>query len=215
MEDAASIGPDPDGIGPVMTWHGKPDRNVAVRSSAPADCTKETLRITGTAATIFGPSKRDADSVAGSEICRRTGSRSDPESSSHFLWEERWEGINLQVEIDASHRLQQKIGQTQSKGDNQVKLDVRAFASAQTVGAAILYVVCSFFVGLMPAAAARLAGYVLHADLSGLMRPLSVSSFVVGLLVVSIGWGLLSLFMASVYNSLTKNAVPNHFQQKI
>jgi cell division protein FtsX len=38
-----------------------------------------------------------------------------------------------------------------------------------------------------------------------IMRPFSFGGFIVGLLVVSIGWGLLSLIMASVYNSLTKN----------
>jgi hypothetical protein len=87
-----------------------------------------------------------------------------------------------------------------------VKLNIRAFAIAQTVAAAILFVVCSFFVGLFPETAVNLARYALHTDLSGIMRPFSVSGFIVGLLVVSIGWGILSLIMASVYNSLTKNA---------
>lgn len=86
-----------------------------------------------------------------------------------------------------------------------MKLNIRAFAIAMTVAAAILYVVCSFFVGFLPETAVSLARYALHLDLSGIMRPLSVSSFIVGLLIVSIGWGLLSLIMASVYNSLTKN----------
>jgi hypothetical protein len=85
-----------------------------------------------------------------------------------------------------------------------VKLNIRAFAIAQTVAAAILYVVCSFFVGFFPETAMSLAGNILHMNLSGVMRPLSVSSFIVGLLAVSIGWGLLSLIMASVYNCLKK-----------
>jgi len=91
-----------------------------------------------------------------------------------------------------------------SKG-RQVKLDIRAFAIAQTVTAAIPFVICSFFVGLLPETAVSLARYAFHTDLSGIMRPFSVSGFIVGLLVVSVGWGCFSLIMASVYNSLTKN----------
>ena len=87
-----------------------------------------------------------------------------------------------------------------------MKLNIRAFTIAMTVAAAILYVVCSFFVGFLPDAAMSLAGYLLHINLSGIMRPISVSGFIVGLLAISIGWGLLSLIMASIYNSLIKNA---------
>lgn len=86
-----------------------------------------------------------------------------------------------------------------------MKLNIRAFAIAQTVAAAILFVVCSFFVGFLPEATVSLTRYAFHADLSGIMRPFSVSGFIVGLLLVSIGWGLLSLIIASIYNSLTKN----------
>ena len=87
-----------------------------------------------------------------------------------------------------------------------MKLNILSFAIAQTVAVAILYVVCSFFVGFLPETAMSLAGYILHMDLSGVMKTFSVSSFIIGLLLISIGWGLLSLITASVYNSLTKSA---------
>lgn len=41
---------------------------------------------------------------------------------------------------------------------------------------------------------------------SGVMRPFGVSGLIIGLLILSIGWGLLSLIVASVYNRLIKNA---------
>jgi uncharacterized membrane protein YhdT len=88
-----------------------------------------------------------------------------------------------------------------------MKLNIRAFAIAQAVAATILFIVCAFFVGFLPDATTSFTKYALHADLSGIMRPLSFGGFIIGLLVVSIGWGLFSLIMASVYNSLTKNAV--------
>ncbi len=87
-----------------------------------------------------------------------------------------------------------------------MKLNITAFTIAMTVAASILFLVCSFLVGFLPETAVRLARYAFHTDLSGIMRPFSVSGFIVGLLVLSIGWGLLSLIMASIYNSLTKSA---------
>lgn len=81
-----------------------------------------------------------------------------------------------------------------------MKLNIGAFVCAQTVTVAILYVVCSFFVRFLPDASVSVARYVFHADLSGMMRPLSLGGFIAGLLITSLGWGLLSLIMASLYN---------------
>jgi len=96
-----------------------------------------------------------------------------------------------------------------------MKLNIRAFTIAQTAVAAILFTVCSFFVGFFPDATMSFTKYAFHTDLSGIMRPLSFGGFIVGLLVASLGWGLLSLIMASVYNGLTKSGVSNETQQKI
>lgn len=85
-----------------------------------------------------------------------------------------------------------------------MKLNIRAFAIAMTIAAAILYIVCAAIVALLPDLAMGLAGKILHMDLSGLMRPISVGGFLVGLLALSVGWGLLSLIMASIYNSLVR-----------
>ena len=81
-----------------------------------------------------------------------------------------------------------------------MKLNIRSYAVAQALGAAILFVVCSFFVRFLPEAMMSLTRYAFHTDLSAIMRPFTVGGFVVGLLVTSLGWGLLSLFMASLYN---------------
>ena len=81
-----------------------------------------------------------------------------------------------------------------------MKLNVRAFAIAQAVAAAILFVACSCFVGFLPDATMSFTRYAFHTDLLDIMRPITAYGFVVGLLVTSLGWGLLSLIMASVYN---------------
>lgn len=88
-----------------------------------------------------------------------------------------------------------------------MKLNIKAYATAHTVTAAILFAVCSFFVGFLPDQTLSFTRYAFHTDLSGIMRPLSIGGFILGLLVASFGWGLLSLIMASIYNSRieTKN----------
>lgn len=87
-----------------------------------------------------------------------------------------------------------------------MKLNIRAFAIAQTVAAAILFIVCALFFGLFSDASMNFTKYAFHTDLSGIMKPFDFGGFIVGLLVFSLGFGLLSLAAASIYNSLTKNA---------
>lgn len=87
-----------------------------------------------------------------------------------------------------------------------MKLDAPAFGIGHTVAAAIVYAICSFFVGFLPDIAANLAGNALHVNLSGILKPVNLGGFVIGLLVVSVGWGLLSFVAAAVYNSLAQNA---------
>ena len=88
-----------------------------------------------------------------------------------------------------------------------MKLNIKAYATAHAITAAILFAVCSSFVGFLPDQTLSFTRYAFHTDLSGVMRPLSLGGFIVGLLVTSLGWGLLSLIMASIYNSRieTKN----------
>lgn len=82
-----------------------------------------------------------------------------------------------------------------------MKPNIRAFACAQPVTAAILFVVCSFFVGFLPDQTRSFARDAFHPALAGIMGPLSIGGFIVGLLVTSPGGGLLSLIMASIYNN--------------
>ena len=88
-----------------------------------------------------------------------------------------------------------------------MKLNLKAYAIAQALTAATLFVVCSFFVGFLPEPTSNFTRYAFQTDLSEIMRPLNIGGFIVGLLVTSLGWGLLSLIMASFYNGgiKTKN----------
>lgn len=85
-----------------------------------------------------------------------------------------------------------------------MKLNSRAFAIAQTVAAAILYILCSALIALSPDAAGSIYQNVLHMPISSGIMSITLMGFFVGLLAVSIGWGLLSLVAAKIYNSMVK-----------
>jgi hypothetical protein len=77
------------------------------------------------------------------------------------------------------------------------------------VAAAIFYVVCTLFVSVSPTTAMGVLNNLFHMDVSGTMRAFSLGGFIVGLFVSTIGWGLLSLIMVSIYNRLIRND-PGH-----
>lgn len=81
-------------------------------------------------------------------------------------------------------------------------LNSGAFAIAQAAAAAVLFIVCSFLVAFLPDVTVGFTRYAFHTDLSGAMSPVGAGGFLVGLLVVSVGWGLLALLVAHVYNAL-------------
>ena len=62
--------------------------------------------------------------------------------------------------------------------------------------------ICGVSVALSPAFTQAAFSYVLHADLTGLARPISMTSFIFGLLIFSSVVGLCVYFIAKLYNAL-------------
>lgn len=85
-------------------------------------------------------------------------------------------------------------------------LNSGAFATAQAAAAAVLFTICSLFVAFLPDATVGFTQYAFHTNVAGAMSPVSLGGFCVGLLVVSGGWGLFALLVASAYNRLAGNA---------
>ena len=83
-----------------------------------------------------------------------------------------------------------------------MRLDIRSFALAAGTTAALLFVICSLAVWLDPIATTAFAGAIIHADLSGLARPLTLGTFCLGLVVWTIGTGAAFGFAGWVYNRL-------------
>ncbi len=85
-----------------------------------------------------------------------------------------------------------------------MKLDTRAFAMATAVITAVLFVACAFFVALAPKETTAVAGYLIHADLSGFSRSLTWGSFFGGLMAWILGTAIVAGAAAWVYNRLAR-----------
>jgi len=87
-----------------------------------------------------------------------------------------------------------------------MRLDIRAFACAGGLAAALLFIVCSAGVALAPQATSAFAGDLIHADLTGLVRTLTWGSFALGLVVWTAGTALTFAVIAATYNRLASIA---------
>ena len=83
-----------------------------------------------------------------------------------------------------------------------MRLDARAFSLAGGVAAAVLFIICALAVAIAPGPTTAFAGYLIHTDLSGMSRSLTVGSFVGGLIGWAVGTSLTFGLVAAVYNRL-------------
>lgn len=81
-----------------------------------------------------------------------------------------------------------------------MRLELRAFAFAGGLTAAVLFTVCAFAVAVAPEATTAFAGTLIHADLGGMTRTLTWGSFCLGLVVWTGGTALTFGLVAAVYN---------------
>ena len=85
---------------------------------------------------------------------------------------------------------------------DRMSLDPRAFGLAAGLTAAALFTLCALAVAVAPGATAAYFTYLLHLDLTGLVRPLTWGSYFAGLLCWSVGTGLVFAAAAGIYNRL-------------
>ena len=85
---------------------------------------------------------------------------------------------------------------------DRISLDPRAFGLAAGAMAAALFTICALIVAVVPGAAVGFFGYILHLDLTGLARPVTVGNFVGGLFAWTIGVGIVFGLGGVFYNRL-------------
>lgn len=64
-----------------------------------------------------------------------------------------------------------------------MRLNARAFGTAAGAVAALLFTICALAVAAAPGPTTAFAGYLVHMDLSGMSRTVTLGSFVGGLIV--------------------------------
>ena len=82
-------------------------------------------------------------------------------------------------------------------------LDTRAFSFAAGATAGMLFSLCAAAVAVAPGATTAFLGLILHLDLTGVVRPLTLPGFLVGLVTWTLGTGLTFGLAAVIYNRVT------------
>jgi hypothetical protein len=87
-----------------------------------------------------------------------------------------------------------------------MRLDPRAFGVAAGIVAAVLFSICALAVAIAPGPTTALASYLIHLDLSGISRTLTLGSFVGGLAIWTLGTAVSFGCAAAIYNRLATRA---------
>ena len=87
-----------------------------------------------------------------------------------------------------------------------MRLNARTLGMAAGATAAVLFIVCSLAVAVAPGATTAFFGYLVHMDLSGLPRTLTLGSFIGGLVAWTFGTALTVGLAAAIYNRLIEVA---------
>lgn len=83
-----------------------------------------------------------------------------------------------------------------------MKLDAVKLGAATAIIFALVWVVCSIFVVLLPTTMMQMGGHMIHADLSAAGWSMHWTGFIMGLILWSVLSGLLVWAVAAVYNRL-------------
>lgn len=86
-----------------------------------------------------------------------------------------------------------------------MKLKPIQLGLAGTVTAAVLWLLCSLLVFILPEMMMRMSGAMIHADLSGLNWTLTLSGVLLGLVSWSITAGVTGWVLGYFYNLLVKD----------
>lgn len=85
-----------------------------------------------------------------------------------------------------------------------MRLEPRAFGLAAGATAAVLFILCAAAVAVAPGSTTSLAGFLVHMDLSGMARSLTVTNFVGGLVIWTLGTGLTFALAGWLYNRFSR-----------
>jgi hypothetical protein len=83
-----------------------------------------------------------------------------------------------------------------------MKFNSVKFALAATLTTAVIWVICSLLVFLLPQATIMASSDMIHMDIQDMMWSLTLSGFIKGLILWSLSVGLSAWIFAVIYNRL-------------
>ena len=81
-----------------------------------------------------------------------------------------------------------------------MKLDSLKFGLAAAYAVAIVWVICSLLVLLLPGTSMNMGGYMMHADFTGMNWHMGLTGFFLGLVLWALIAGIFASLMAAIYN---------------
>jgi uncharacterized membrane protein (DUF485 family) len=105
-----------------------------------------------------------------------------------------------------SHSIHHRV-EDRERSYSVIKLNARSIAFATGIATAFVYMLCVLFIAFMPRTAMIFFGYILHADLTNIVRSVGWGSFITGLFDWSLGTGLYAAFIARLYNRLVSKSL--------
>lgn len=86
-----------------------------------------------------------------------------------------------------------------------MKINTLAFGAALAIVAAVLWLLCSAFVAMVPGPMMNMSGHMLHTDLSSMGWTLNFGGVIVGLIAWTVFAFIFGSFAAWVYNLIVRS----------
>ena len=84
-----------------------------------------------------------------------------------------------------------------------MKLNANALAIAAATTTAVLWILCSLIVVLLPEMSMNMSGYMMHTDFADMQWSMNVTGFIVGLIVWSLFVGVAAWLLSVFYNKFS------------
>jgi len=84
-----------------------------------------------------------------------------------------------------------------------MKLNTNSLAMAAAVTTALLWIICSLIVVLIPDMSMNISGYMMHSDFTDMQWSMNFKGFIVGLIIWSVAAGATGWLLAMFYNKFS------------
>ena len=81
-----------------------------------------------------------------------------------------------------------------------MKLHTGYLSVATALVAAAAFTICSALVAVVPGALSAFVSYALHIDITGIARPITFASFIIGVVFIAVSSGVFVAAVAGAYN---------------